>query len=293
MKNILIHSVAILGLASCTAKQNFNNSEQTKVVTESDVVEVQPEVKPDDGLLSDEELTKLSNEEMVCQQGPRITALVQKADFSSVFAAVCTDGAPNETYKQLIKDKFNGEGAPKVTLISSKSDENLTTELILGYVINVPMEKPSEFSSYKSHNILAAVESTSSKMQINVVSREEFPGRRSVEAIKLDYKISRAKGAGIYDVRSTEFNTYLLKEDYRDVVLSTEHITDAETNKNYHSTPGLTIGIANGDGRSDLMFISKLVVKERVDPSRIESALTDLNSKVAEMIHSHIINSQK
>ena len=99
-----------------------------------------------------------------------------------------------------------------------------------------------------------------------------------------------AEGASIYDKRKTEFNTYLLKEDYRDVVLSTEHLTDARTNKYYHKTDGLTIGVKSDDGRTNLIFLNKLVIKERIDPSRVQQALIELNATVAKKIFEHIIN---
>lgn len=291
MNNILTGALLSLFLVSCTAKKSFDPKEANRDKVESDANQ---NFEGDDSLLSEDELANLSKEEIICQQGPRVTQLVKKADFASVFALICEGGGPNDVFNQLIEGSYKGSGEPKVSVISSTTDENLVTEIVLGYVINVPMDNPSQFSSYKAHNIFAdGVDTGSSKMVINVAGREEFPGRRSVEAIQLNYNISMARGASIYDVRSTEFNTYLLREDYRDVVLSTEHITDAATNNNYHLSPGLNIGIANGDGNTDLMFLSKLVIKERIDPSRIEAALTELNAKVAEMIHSHIVNSQQ
>ena len=125
-------------------------------------------------------------------------------------------------------------------------------------------------------------------MIIEVEKREEFPGRKSIEAISLKYDIKSAKGAGIYDIRTTEFNTYLLQENNREIVLSTEHLTDAESNSYYHLTDGLTIASKTEDGRSNVVFISNLIIKGRIDPSRIQEALTRLNEQVAVMTFDHV-----
>ena len=283
MKSLLSASIISLLSVSCTPKSGFEANRAPAVEEGS--------ADADDGLLSEAELSKLSKEEMICQQGPRITNLVKKSDFSTVFSSICGSSETNTVYDDLIKSAYNGEGEPKVSIISSSSDEMLTTEIILAYALNVPMKDPSRFADYKTHDIFASgVNSEKSKMKIDVLKRTDFPGRRSIEAVELEYNILVAEGASIYDKRKTEFNTYLLKEDYRDVVLSTEHLTDARTNKYYHKTDGLTIGVKSDDGRTNLIFLNKLVIKERIDPSRVQQALIELNATVAKKIFEHIIN---
>ena len=80
-------------------------------------------------------MAKLTDEQILCQQGPRITELVKKGDFSDLFATVCTNGDPNEVYQQLMADKYNGTNEAKITVLKAESGDLLVTELILGFVI--------------------------------------------------------------------------------------------------------------------------------------------------------------
>jgi len=99
-----------------------------------------------------------------------------------------------------------------------------------------------------------------------------------------------AYGASIHDIRRTEFNTYLLVEGSRDIAVSSEHLLDVEANEYYHKAQGLTIGIKAEGGQSYMVFVTNLVIKNRIEPERMKVTMTNLNTAVAKMLSQHLIS---
>lgn len=240
-------------------------------------------------------LTKVNGqpvEDVLCQLGPKILALVDKGDFTDQFALICDNNTTtNEAFKDMIRTAYDGTGDPKIHLLKNTTGDLYVTDIAFGYALKIPLINPSLFADYQAHDIFAeGIVTDTSKLIIDVESRETFPGRKSLESVVLNYDLKVAKGASIFDKRKTEFNTYLLVEENRDVVVSTEYLLDAETNPNYHIANGLTIGLTAGSGETYMVFVTNLVVKNRIDPKRVEEALLDLAGQIPDMLYQHIIN---
>ncbi|MFW7378813.1 MAG: hypothetical protein ACOH5I_08405 [Oligoflexus sp.] len=290
MKNLtriyfLIFAIALVSI-SCSKKE-FNN----KDVERSSVDNAEPVDNSEDSIVETPEVDNRSLEEVLCQEGPELTLSATKVDFKEQFAIVCNGETTNEFFASLLQNAYQGEGTPKIEMVRSSISELFVANLAFAYAIKVNLADPSTFSDLEAHNIFAeGIEKDNSALLINVASRESFPGRASVEKVILDYNLSIAKGAAIHDVRQTEFNNYILKEDLRDVTVSTEHLL-SENHDYYHSANGLTIGLKAENGQSYLIFVNEFIIKNRIDPKRLENTLISLNEQVATMLHT-FVNSQ-
>jgi len=232
-----------------------------------------------------------SIEQVLCQEGPRVIGIFNPGDFAPQFSLICDGNNTNNTFKDLIRNSYQGNGNPSVQIVKSSTNAMFITNLALAFAIKVPLADPSQFADLEAHNIFSSgITTKNSKLVINVANRQPFPGRRSVEKVVLDYNLTSALGAGIHDTRRTEFNTYLLIEDNRDITISTEHLLDKE-NEYYHLANGLTIGLRADDGYSYLVFVTELIIKNRIDPERITNTIVSLNEQVATMLHSYISGS--
>lgn len=232
--------------------------------------------------------------EVLCQEGPKVIAKNSKGDFQKEFGIICANGNTNEAFKTMLASAYDGTGEPKVTTITNSSDENFVTNLVLGYALKLPIDDPSQFADYRAHNIFAAgIKGGNSEMKIDVESRQSFPGKASVEQVILKYNLMNAEGAGIFDTRRTEFNTYLLLENTRDVVVSTEVLLDEATNEQYHLANAMNIGVKDSKGSTYVVFLINLVIKNRIDPARMQKTMTILNTQVAKMVQAHVAAGKK
>jgi hypothetical protein len=205
-------------------------------------------------------------------------AELNKNDFSAQWKLLCSSGKPSALFDELIKSSYQGTGEPSVKVVQKTVGELYVTDITIAYAMKVPLENPTLFADLKPHDAFAAgIKEGNSSLALAVASRKPFPGKRSVEQVILDYNLTNADGAGIYDKRRTEFNTYPLIENNRDITVSAEALLDAETNDSYHLAQGLLIGLRAGDGNSYLIFMNQLVVKNRIDPDRMERTLLQLN----------------
>jgi hypothetical protein len=231
-------------------------------------------------------------EQVLCEETPRVLKNAKKADFSAELALVCEGSDTSQAFKRAISNAYSGSGAPQVEVIKLETNkDNFVTELSLIFAIKAPLENPSLFADLKPHDIFATgIKEAGSELYIKVDSRQTFPGKASVEQIVLSYDLKLANGASIYDTRRTEFNTYLLVENNRDIAVSSEHLLDAETNEYYHKAQGLTIGVKADAGQSYMVFVSNLVIKNRIDPERMKVTLTNLNIAVAKMLEQYLIS---
>lgn len=232
-----------------------------------------------------------SIEQVLCEEGPKVIGAAKKADFSEQFKLVCDGSNTTALFKESILQAYQGNGEPVLKLAKYTSDANFVTNISIIYALKAPLANPSMFADLKPHDIFAAgVKAPNSELHINVESRKTFPGKASVEQILLNYDMNLAAGASIYDKRHTEFNTYLLVENNRDIAVSTEHLLDADTNEYYHVAQGLTIGLKGENNQSYLVFVSTLIVKNRIQPERIRDTVLSLNTVVAKMLQQHILS---
>ncbi len=280
---ILVSSLVVLG--ACTpkggkfdaAKVESGNASPAEKVIEGPVIE-----------------TKIDNrgaEQVLCEETPRVLGNAKKADFSSEIKLICEGSETSQAFKRAITNAYNGTGTPQVEVLKLASNESFVTEMSLIFAIKAPLENPSLFADLKPHDIFAAgIKESGSELYIKVESRQSFPGKASVEQIVLNYDLKLANGASIFDTRKTEFNTYLLVENNRDIAVSSEHLLDAETNEYYHKAQGLTIGIKAEGGQSYMVFVTNLVIKNRIEPERMKVTLTNLNIAVAKMLEQYLIS---
>lgn len=230
-------------------------------------------------------------EQVLCEEGPKVLGNAKKADFSAEFKLICEGSDTSQAFKRAITNAYTGTGTPQVEVLKLETNDNFVSDLNLIFAIKAPLENPSLFADLKPHDIFAeGIKEAASELYIKVESRQSFPGRASVEQIVLNYDLKLANGASIYDTRRTEFNTYLLIENNRDIAVSSEHLLDAETNEYYHKAQGLTIGIKADAGQSYMVFVTSLVIKNRIDPERMKVTLTNLNIAVAKMLEQYLIS---
>ncbi|HYX33280.1 MAG TPA: hypothetical protein VE954_09215 [Oligoflexus sp.] len=230
-------------------------------------------------------------EQVLCEEGPKVAAAAKKADFSEEFKLICNGSATTPAFKEAITQAYVGTGTPLVKVLKLSTADNFVTELALMFAIKAPLENPSLFADLKPHDIFAAgIKDSNSELVIKVESRQSFPGKASVEQIVLNYDLKLANGASIHDTRRTEFNTYLLIENNRDIAVSTEHLLDADANEFYHKAQGLTVGIKAEHGQSYMVFVTNLVIKNRIDPARLNVTLTALNGSVAKMLQQYLVS---
>jgi hypothetical protein len=230
-------------------------------------------------------------EQVLCEEGPRVLGNAKKADFSGEFKLICEGSDTSQAFKRAVTNAYTGTGTPEVEVLKLETGENFVTELSLIFAIKAPLENPSLFADLKPHDIFASgIKEGNSELFIKVESRQSFPGKASVEQIVLNYDLKLAAGASIHDIRRTEFNTYLLVENNRDIAVSSEHLLDADTNEYYHKAQGLTIGVKGEAGQSYMVFVTNLVIKNRIEPERMKVTMTNLNVAVAKMLEQYLIS---
>jgi hypothetical protein len=230
-------------------------------------------------------------EQLLCEEGPRVASAAKKADFSAQFKLICDGSKFTPLFKETMAKAFAGSGEPEVNLLKSESDANFVTELSAIYAIKAPLKSPSEFADLKPHDILAdGVKESGSEIFVKVESRKPFPGKGSLEQVVLNYDLRVANKASLFDKRRMEFNSYLLNETNRDIVLSTEHLLDADKNEFYHRAQGLTIGIKGEDGQSYFVFVTDIVLKNRIDTERMKATLNNLNIGTARMLGEYLVS---
>jgi hypothetical protein len=217
-------------------------------------------------------------ETVLCQDGYKLLNLIEKTSFHEDFALACAPDQSTVLFQELISKAYAGSGDPHVKLVQFKVAELFVTRMIVAYAMKVPLNDPSLFYSLKAHDTLASgIKEKNSEVVGLVESRRNFPGRRSVEEIVLNYSLNKSEGGGLFDKRRTEFNTYLLSESSTDVVLATEELLDAASNKTYHDYKGLLLGLKAEPGYTYLVFINDFTIKNRIDPLRLQRTLIALS----------------
>jgi hypothetical protein len=226
--------------------------------------------------------------EILCQEGLKVANTPKKDDFTYAFSAICKDGEVTDSFKNAVANAYNGTNEPTVELISASTDEQFLTKLLFIYAIEVPLNGPTEFHDLKIYDKLQndGVADASSRLAMKVESRKAFPGKASVEEVILEQRIEMAAGAALYDVRRTELNNYLLVENMRDINLTTEHLLDADKNEHYHIARGLLVGMKGATaGVTNLVYVTELEVKNRIDPARLQKTVLNLAKVIQTKIY--------
>ena len=281
--------LAILGsmlfLVGCTKNDEFSSqpatSESSKRVQSSGSAAEN---------LHTQKIGDRSVEDILCQEGQRIVNRYPERDLQPSFDALCLQGKTTNLLEELINNAYDGLNEPQLKILASDSDaKTYVTNIRIAYAIRTPLSDPSLFAGLKAHDVFSAgIHAENASLTIKVTDRQAFPGQGSVERVRLHYNLTNANGAGIFDQRSTEFNTYLLVEENRDIVLATEHLTDGDSNRYYHRASGLMVGLKTDVAESYFVFVSDLVIKNRIDPDRIAVTLEKLNLTVPKMLLEHI-----
>lgn len=231
-------------------------------------------------------------EQVLCETGQKVVAQDGAADFSSAWTTICKGANTSDVYRDVIANAFDGTGEPKVRVLNMKTNDMYVTQVDLIFALKTKLKDPSHVIGLKLHDIFAkGIAKDNSDMVINVRERTPFPpNTASVERSILDYDLRAARGAGIYDVRTTEFNNYQLSDVRKDVSVGTEHLIDVEKNEHYHDAKGLMISISYQENETYIIFYEQLTIKNRFDTKRLEYTLVDLKAVVAKMASEHIAN---
>jgi len=217
-------------------------------------------------------------ETVLCEDGFKLLKLIEKTSLNEDFGLACSADKTTPLFQELVTKAYVGSGEPNVKLVQFKTGDLFVTRMIVAYAMKVPLNDPSLFYSLKAHDVLSTgIQEKNSEVIGLVESRRNFPGRRSVEEVILNYSLNKSEGGGLFDKRRTEFNTYLLSESSTDVVVATEELLDAATNKTYHDYKGLLLGLKAEPGFTYLVFINDFTIKNRIDPLRLQRTLLALS----------------
>lgn len=227
--------------------------------------------------------------ELICQEGPRVSNAPKKEDFTGLFNVICTGGTTNDTFKSSLSTAFAGAGEPAITVIENKTGDLFVTRLVFLYTVRVPLVNPSAVQDINLYAKLAqaAVTYETSKLGLGIDGRKTFPGRGSLEEVGIHYDMTIASGAGTSDHRHTAINTYLLRENLRDVMVASEYMLEPEKNDFYHTMRGIQVMIKAPEGEvgTDLVYVNELVIKNRIDPNRVSKTVLDLSKAIEKLIY--------
>ena len=143
--------------------------------------------------------------DLLCQEGPNITAFAAHSDFASQWSTICDGKSTTEFFKTLMDSAFVGDGDPIIHNLETVYNDDNSMVLTFAYAVTIDFASPINFGALKPHDIFAlGIREGNSELQVNVDSRTPFPGKGSSEAIALTYDLTNANGAGINDSRKTE-----------------------------------------------------------------------------------------
>ncbi len=275
-------AAVLLSAGSC-GKKGFEAKPNSGETTKTEAQEASAEPRPSQPSASPTAFPPAAPGEraidsILCQDGFKLLKLIEKDVLNEDFGLACTQQTPTPLFQELISKAYSGTGEPNVKLVQFQVGELFVTRMIVAYAMKVPLTDPSLFYSLKAHDALASgIQEKNSEVIGTVESRRNFPGRRSIEEIILNYSLNKSEGGGLFDKRRTEFNTYLLNESNTDVVVATEELLDADSNKTYHDYKGLLLGMKAEPGFTYLVFINDFTIKNRIDPLRLQRTLIALS----------------
>ena len=236
-----------------------------------------------------------SVEAILCTNGPKIIADAKRADFSRELAVICEGSKMTAAMQEALANTYRGVGEPFVKILKRETNKILVTDLYIIFGFRTDLPNPTHLTRLKLHDQLAAIIAVNkiskkrSELSVKVSNRQLFPaGSISVESLNLNYNLNLASDASIYDIRDTEINNYGLSDTRKEVALGTEHLLNASNNEYYHDMKGLMISISVESGTTDVVFMNHLIIKNRIDPIRLESTLLDLNQVVSQKLYDYV-----
>ena len=232
----------------------------------------------------------------MCTRAEQILSRSEGNDFSYLLAKICEPeaGGFSASMRRFLANAYDGRNQPKVTVIEQESNAMYVTRVMIGYAFTAPLDSPSKFYALKTHDLLAAgIENNNNRVLGRVEAREQFPGKGSVERVTINYQLELSEGGALFDQRKTVFNTFLLTEASNDITFSTEELLDPEQNEYYHSYTGISFAYKTIDGQTMLMFLTELIIKNRIDPGRLVRTLVSLNDGMQVKFRDFFVQSVK
>ena len=86
---------------------------------------------------------------------------------------------------------------------------------------------------------------------------------------------------------------FLPSEVTRDITLSAEYLLDADTNPYYHAARQMILGIKSEGDSTTLIYLNEIVVKNRIDPARLQRTLLNLSKVLARTTFNTASKAQK
>lgn len=222
---------------------------------------------------------------LICSKGPEALKYTDYDDFSDLFNVVCKDGAPNTNFSQILNQSATDIGEPKVSVFRLNIEKDLyTTDFIYAFAVKVPVSSPVQLTAYPIlEEMSKGLKTADSEVRFSKGKEAIFPGRGVVRSIEQSYSMPLAKGAALFDKRSTLTNTYLLAEGNNDINLVAEHLIG--TAEYYNASRQLVFSLKGESPNTTYMvYLNQLIVINRFDPQRLTSAATELSQLIPQII---------
>lgn len=215
-------------------------------------------------------------------------------DYTQQIAVFCDESGPTERFLGAFDWAYDGTGTPKLENLDFTTNEMYVSRLRVFYSLQVPIDYPiSVFVLNPYEHIHNGYNLKDSRLEGRVDNRIDWPkDNNAVQTLRTTYDLKVAKGAGIYDLRQTEANIYMLSSTRRDVAVVTENLLDAEKNPFWVDQRDI-LAVISLDGKTTyLIGIMDLIVENRFDANRFKLAIDDLNVEAVRQIHHHIMTTK-
>ncbi len=223
---------------------------------------------------------------ILCEKAPKAIAQGEKANLDTILKFACKANAPTKLLGQVFSSAYDGSKEPTVKTIFYDVSKHYVTRFVYSFAIRSKLKSPAVFAGLPIYEELGkGLIAGDSIVYTKKTGDRSFPGKGTVREINLEYDLPYAEGAGLYDKRQTQMNTYLLDEATQDINITVEHLLNPETNKIYHTTNSLIIGVKGGQNETFLLYLVELNMINRFDPGRIKRTLSEFGKKVAETVY--------
>lgn len=282
---LLVISINIAAIACSTgpSSQKGNSSVSGKLKPNSDD---EKREKSKDNERSEESREADSNkgtptnaEKFFCENAQAYLTNAETTDYSQQLAVLCNGNNPTAEFMEAFSYAYGGEGEPKGKVIDVATNSMYYTRLRYVFALKAPFNTPSDIFATQPHDAFAqGVRTGDSELYTMINSRVDWPQNSSaVQRVVQTYDLQLAKGAGIYDVRQTESNIYMLSDTRKDVALVTERLLNPENNPYWHDQKVLLVAISPFTNTTFIVGSLEFVVKNRFDVVRFKQTMDDLN----------------
>lgn len=227
----------------------------------------------------DDSKNEVSPENYFCETAGAYLKQAEPTDYSHQLAVLCGPDGPTPDFLQAFTYAYTGDGEPKGKVLEVKSNAMYYTRLRYMFALKTPFNEPGEIFGIKPHDAFAqGIMTADSALYTTVNSRVEWPKDSSaVQRIVQTYDLQLAKGAGIYDVRQTESNIYMLSDTRKDVAVITEHLLNPDANPYWHDQKVLLVSISPAPNTTFIVGALEFTVKNRFDVLRFKQTMDELN----------------